>query len=128
MKYTILVSGPCFGTQNSISSFLFSKHLIKKGHFIKSIFFYSDGVYNSNSINFSDNEKINLLKCWKKLHKKFNINLKLCIGSALKRGLVNKDIALERGVDINNIDYCFKITGFTELSEDIMLSDRVIQF
>ncbi|WP_343184001.1 sulfurtransferase complex subunit TusD [Buchnera aphidicola (Ceratovacuna keduensis)] len=128
MKYTILVTGPCYGTQNSISSFLFSKNLIIKKHKIKSIFFYSDGVYNSNIMNFSNHNKINLLKCWKKLSNKFNINLKICIGSSLRRGIFNKDFAIQKGINFENMDLSFKISSFSELAKDILSSERIVQF
>ncbi|WP_343188179.1 sulfurtransferase complex subunit TusD [Buchnera aphidicola (Ceratoglyphina bambusae)] len=128
MKFTILVTGPCYGTQNSISAFLFSKNLLKKGHTIKSIFFYSDGIYNSNIMNFPSFNEINLLKFWKKLSIKFNVKLKVCMNSCLNRGVITNNFALKKKIPFGNLDMQFEPIGFVELSKIIIKSDRIIQF
>ncbi|MDE5286150.1 MAG: DsrE family protein, partial [Buchnera aphidicola] len=48
MNYTILVTGPAYGTQNSSTAFLFCQSVLKLNHILHSIFFYCDGVYNAN--------------------------------------------------------------------------------
>ncbi|BGI51589.1 MAG: sulfurtransferase complex subunit TusD [Buchnera aphidicola (Ceratovacuna japonica)] len=128
MKYTILVTSSFYETQSSISSFLFVKNLILKKHIIKSIFFYSNGVYNSNIISHPYNNRANLLKYWKKLHHKFDIKLKICIGSSFKRGIITEDLSYNKGICTKNIDSSFKISSFSELAKDIISSDRLVQF
>ncbi|MDE5285974.1 MAG: sulfurtransferase complex subunit TusD, partial [Buchnera aphidicola] len=68
MSYTILVTGPAYGTQNSSTAFLFCKSLIKLNHSLNSIFFYCDGVYNANSMNTPAIDEFNLLRSWQDLH------------------------------------------------------------
>ncbi|WP_343189050.1 sulfurtransferase complex subunit TusD [Buchnera aphidicola (Chaitoregma tattakana)] len=128
MQYTILVTGPIYGTQNSISSFLFVKSLIKKKHIVRSIFFYADGVYNANIMSSPNYNEIDLLKFWKKISIENNIILKLCIGSSIKRGLIIKNLVKKKGILTRNVDENFKSMGLLELSKDIILSDRVVQF
>ncbi|WP_422667572.1 sulfurtransferase complex subunit TusD [Buchnera aphidicola] len=128
MSYTILVTGSAYGTQNASSAFLFCKSIIKLNHILYSIFFYCDGVYNSNRMIQPAVDEFNLMQAWKMLNKKYNIKLYVCISSALRRGIIedkkNSGLDIEKG----NIDTSFQVSGLIELADSIQKSDRTIQF
>ncbi|CAL4325823.1 Sulfurtransferase TusD [Buchnera aphidicola (Protaphis terricola)] len=127
MNYTILVTGSAYGTQNSSTAFLFSKSLITMGHILNSVFFYFDGVLNANYISQSPIDEFDLIKGWRSLNKKYNVQLYVCSSAALRRGIVEDDNTsniLKKG----NLSPCFQLSGLLELGNSINLSDRLIQF
>ncbi|NIG99322.1 MAG: sulfurtransferase complex subunit TusD [Buchnera aphidicola (Periphyllus acericola)] len=129
MIYTIIVKSSFFSKENSISALLFSKALImKKKHFIKSIFFISDGVLNMNRfLSFTINE-LNLKKKWINFSKKNKVRLNVCFSAALRRGIINIKKKINYENFEGNLGIFFKISSLEKLSRDIQKSDRVIQF
>ncbi|WP_343189417.1 sulfurtransferase complex subunit TusD [Buchnera aphidicola] len=123
MKYLIIVTGPPYGTQNSNTSFLFSKSVIKLGHILYSIFFHFDGVLNANNLISPNNDEFNILQAWKDLYVNYNVKLNLCYSAAMRRGVI-KNIKKK----YSNISSCFKLTGLMKLGFCINKCDRVIQF
>ena len=43
MRYTLLVTGPAYGTQQASSALLFARALLAAGHQLQSVFFLSRG-------------------------------------------------------------------------------------
>lgn len=135
MIFVILVTEAPYNNQNSYSAYLFTKAVIQKKEIIRSIFFYRDGVCNSNkNIKFNDNE-FNLITSWKKLSIKYHIDLYICITSAKKRGLIleEKSSFFNKENFINNnqnniIHSCFKLTTLSTLTKSILTCDRLVQF
>ena len=50
MRYTLLVTGPAYGTQQASSALLFARALLAAGHQLQSVFFYREGVLNANEL------------------------------------------------------------------------------
>ncbi|CAL4323653.1 sulfurtransferase complex subunit TusD [Buchnera aphidicola] len=132
MIYTIIILGPPYGTQNSKTGFLFSKALIDSKHVIKKIFFYGEGILNSNInlfFNFSPEYTFcNIGKMWKDLSIKYSINLSICIGSCIKRGFLKNKNTYKKHYLKKNIASYFHLSNLNDLNESIISSDRVIQF
>lgn len=128
MKYTILVTGPPYGTQNSISAFLFSKQLILENFFLESIFFYATGVYNANCLIYPEKDEHNLMNLWVSLKKNFNVVLNVCISSAYRRGILSNEIAVKTNNLSGNLSNSFNLVGLNDLSVSILASDRIIKF
>ncbi|CAL4324386.1 sulfurtransferase complex subunit TusD [Buchnera aphidicola] len=129
MKYTILVMGPPYGTENAISAFLFSKNLIHfKIHSINSVFFYCNGIYNSNKFLYSSIDEENLVYSWCRFSKKFSINLHVCSNAAYVRGVIDDNLALDLGFSDGNLHKSFHLTGLGTLVSSILKSDRLVQF
>lgn len=128
MKYIIFVTGPPYGTQNAISSFLFSKALLFEKHQIEKIFFYANGTYNANKMLYPDIDDFNIFSEWIKLHKKHKIQLCICSGSAYRRGILSDNIGKKLGFFSGNLSNFFILTGLSELSISIHKCDRIIQF
>ncbi|QCI19046.1 sulfurtransferase complex subunit TusD [Buchnera aphidicola] len=126
MKYTILVTGSLYGTQNASTAFLFCKSLIKMNQTLNSIFFYCDGVLNANIINKVPVDEFDLVEGWQKLHKKYNVQLYVCASAALRRGIVEDNTILQ--FKKGNLAPFFKFSGLLELGNSINISDRIIQF
>ncbi|QJC34978.1 sulfurtransferase complex subunit TusD [Enterobacteriaceae endosymbiont of Donacia piscatrix] len=133
MIFIIFITTAPYNTQNSYSAYSFTKAAIKEKQIVKDIFFYGDGVFNSNkNINFNENE-FNLVNHWKKLKIKYHINLYLCVTSATKRGLIVKNsfyknnlLNYKKTYDI--IDNTFKVTTLSTFTKSVLTCDRLVQF
>jgi len=124
-----MVTSSLYSSQNSISSFIFSRTVISLGHNIHSIFFYGDGVFNGVTTSIMKNvHYIKIEEEWKKLHDAHNVKLYLCINSLIQRGIVKKNTNLSKEKSIKNISRAFSIVGFSRFLQSVQKSDRFIQF
>lgn len=129
MIYTIMVKGPAYGTENSISALLFSRALIiRKKHIIKSIFFYNDGVLNSNKFFSPGVKDYDIKKEWSIFSIQNKVRLNVCFSAALRRGIIGVKETCNQKILEGNLDVFFKISNLDTLSKDIKKSDRIIQF
>ncbi|XBC44314.1 MAG: sulfurtransferase complex subunit TusD [Buchnera aphidicola (Schlechtendalia peitan)] len=128
MKYTLLVSGPPYGTQNSSTAFLFSRAVIVSKNELLSIFFYCDGVLNANKLISFPSDECNLFKKWVHLCQICSVKLNVCVSAAYRRGILNKRVHNKYLQDMNTSESVFSFSGLSELGKYIEKSDRVIQF
>ncbi|XBC39184.1 MAG: sulfurtransferase complex subunit TusD [Buchnera aphidicola (Nurudea shiraii)] len=129
MNFTLLVTGPPYGTQNASTAFLFSKAVLNSKNKLLSIFFHFDGVLNANiDISYCSDE-YNLIEQWINLHHKHSVQLNVCVSAASRRGLCF-DNNIHNGYLKKNNDLwlSFNLTGFSELVKYIEKSDRIIKF
>jgi len=117
MKFAILINEGPFTHQASDSAYRFTAAALAKGHEIYRVFFYNDGVYNSNKLSEPQTDDRNLVSLWSKLGKDHDIDLVVCVAAALRRGI--KDEVLEDG---------FRISGLGQLVEAGIQADRLIVF
>lgn len=117
MKIGILVNEGPFTHQASDSAYRFAEAAIAEGHKIPRVFFYNDGVFNSNKLSEPQSDDRNLVDLWSKLAEKHGIDLVVCIAAALRRGI--KDEVLKEG---------FRISGLGQLVESGIESDRLVVF
>ncbi|MDH3431037.1 MAG: sulfurtransferase complex subunit TusD [Gammaproteobacteria bacterium] len=117
MKFAILINEGPFTHQASDSAYRFTAAALNRGHEIYRVFFYNDGVYNSNKLSSPQTDDRNLVSLWAKLGKEHGIDLVVCVAAALRRGI--KDEVLEDG---------FRISGLGQLVEAGIQADRLIVF
>ncbi|VFP88753.1 Sulfurtransferase TusD [Buchnera aphidicola (Cinara piceae)] len=129
MNYILFVTGPPYGTQNSITAFLFVRSILLLNHHIKKIFFYASGVYNASIMISPPINEFNILNGWMHLKKKYNLELCICPGSAYRRGILSSNKSTIKYKDIQGIcSSSFKLTSLNEFSYSINNCDRIIQF
>jgi tRNA 2-thiouridine synthesizing protein D len=117
MKLAILIKQGPFTHQASDTAYRFTVAALAKGHEIYRVFFYNDGVYNSNKLSEPQTDDRNLVSLWSKLGSEQDIDLVVCIAAALRRGM--KEEILEEG---------FRISGLGQLVEAGIQADRTIVF
>lgn len=117
MKIGILVNEGPFTHQASDSAYHFTKAAIDKGHEIDRVFFYNDGVNNSNKLSEPQSDDRNVVKLWSDMAVEHKVDLVVCVAAALRRGI--KDEILADG---------FRISGLGQLVEMGILSDRLVVF
>ena len=128
MRYTLLVTGPPYGTQNASSALLFTRALMKVGHRLESIFFYHEGVLNANQLSTPDSNEMDIVREWTKLHEKSGVILNICVAAALRRGIINAQEAARLRLENFNLQPGFKLSSLSALSEAVLNCNRLVQF
>ena len=117
MKFGILVNEGPFTHQASDSAYRFVEAALAKGHEVWRVFFYHDGVNNSNKLSEPQSDDRNLVKLWSDLGREHDLDLVVCVAAALRRGI--KDELLAAG---------FRISGLGQLVEAGIQTDRLVVF
>ncbi|USD40879.1 sulfurtransferase complex subunit TusD [Vibrio sp. SCSIO 43135] len=128
LTYSLVVNGPVYGSQSARSAYQFAQAVIEKGHVIKSVFFYQDGVTNGTALSVPANDEFNLTKAWQSMAQQHDIRLETCVAAALRRGILSEDEANQHGLAQHNLAAGFKQAGLGSLAEAMLTQDRVVQF
>ncbi len=117
MKFAIMIKQGPYTHQASDTAYRFTVAALAKGHEIYRVFFYNDGVYNSNKLSEPQTDERNLGALWSDLAAEHKLDLVVCIAAALRRGM--KEEILAEG---------FRISGLGQLVEAGIQADRTIVF
>ncbi len=117
MNFAILINEGPYTHQASDSAYKFVQAALTKGHDVKRVFFYNDGVNNANKFSTPQSDDRNLVALWAKLGKEHGIDLIVCVAAALRRG-IGEDV-LQDG---------FRISGLGQLVEAGIENDRLVTF
>lgn len=128
LSYCILVTGPAYGDQRASSALQFSEALLSRGHYIKTIFFYQNGVYNANRFTTPALDEVNIVRDWQRLSQQHGIKLYTCISASLRRGIVDKTQSFHLNLNGDNMQNKFKLMGLGSLAKAMITCDRFIQF
>nr|WP_237721406.1 sulfurtransferase complex subunit TusD [Vibrio fluvialis] len=123
-----MVNGSVYGTQSARNAYLFAKAVIEKGHTLKSVFFYQDGVQNGSALTAPANDEFDLVKAWQQLADLHQVRLETCVAAALRRGVVSQSEAEQHQLPGANLAAPFEQTGLGSLAEALLSQDRVVQF
>ena len=116
MKLSVLVLEGPYNHQASDSAFHFVNAALEKGHEIRGVFFYNDGVYNSTKLMDPPQDDRHITKRWSEIGAK-GIELIVCVAAAKRRG-ITKEILTPN----------FEISGLGQLVKLIDESDRLVTF
>ncbi|SDB87578.1 sulfurtransferase complex subunit TusD [Acinetobacter boissieri] len=122
MSTLILVTAP--------PSTIFAWHALGLAQALKqksspfTVFFYQDGVYVANALNWVQNDQRNLTHEWQALE----ITLPVCVSAALQRGITDQDNAERHQLNTSNLAAQFKLVGLGDLIEAFGQAERIIQF
>jgi len=128
MRYTLLVTGPAYGTQQASSALLFARALLAAGHQLESVFFYREGVLNANQLTAPANDEYDLVRAWQKLSNEEGVALNICVAAALRRGVADAQEAERLQLSGNNLQPGFELSGLGALAEAALSCDRLVQF
>ncbi|GGB58282.1 sulfurtransferase complex subunit TusD [Shewanella inventionis] len=127
-KFIIQVNGSVYGTSASFRALSFCQHALANGHDIITVFFYQDGVTNSNALTCPASDEIDMHAKWQAFAQQYNITLTNCVSAALRRGVLSQQEAVENGKKHWNSDETFTMGGLGELVVGIEKADRLISF
>ncbi len=128
MQFTLLVTGPAYGTQHASSAWLFAKALLAAGHTLSSVFFYREGVLNANQLTAPASDEFDLVRGWQQLQAEHGVALHICIAAALRRGIADQQQADALALAGANLQPGFELVGLGALAEAALSSERLVQF
>ncbi len=128
MQFTLLVTGPAYGTQHASSAWLFAKALLAAGHTLSSVFFYREGVLNANQLTAPASDEFDLVRGWQQLQAEHGVALHICIAAALRRGIADQQQAEALELAGANLQPGFELVGLGALAEAALSSERLVQF
>lgn len=128
LTYTLLVNEPIYGSQSAKNAYQFALAVIERGHQLKSVFFYQEGVSNGSALTVPANDEFDLAGAWQKLASQHEVRLETCVAAALRRGVVSEDEANQHQLDSHNLAEGFEQAGLGSLAEAMLTHDRVVQF
>ncbi|MEM6161116.1 sulfurtransferase complex subunit TusD [Erwinia sp. P6884] len=128
MRFTLLVTGPAYGTQQASSAYQFAQALLAGGHELESVFFYREGVLNASTLTSPANDEFHLTAAWQTLHQEKGIALNICVAAALRRGVTDEQEAENQGLPAANLADGFQLTGLGALAEAALSCERLVQF
>ncbi|WP_318389062.1 sulfurtransferase complex subunit TusD [Enterobacter sp.] len=128
MRFTILVTGPAYGTQQASSALQFARALLNAGHELISVFFYREGVYNANQLTAPASDEFDVVRAWQQLHTDHGVALEICVAAALRRGVTDETEAQQLGLPCANLQPGFTLSGLGALAQAALTCDRMVQF
>jgi len=117
MKFAIMINEGPYQHQATDTAYLFCKAALEKGHEIRRVFFYHDGVNNASSLTEPPQDDRNIVARWSKLAEEHKLDLVVCVAAALRRGIQEENLAAG-----------FRISGLGQLVEAGIEADRLVTF
>lgn len=128
MIYSLLVlSSPASG-QSAMTASRFAHALLGRGHSIKRIFFLDAGVGNGLATAVFPQDEVDRLQPWVALAQEHDVELVLCIASALKYGTLDETEARRHEKKAAPVHPAFTVSGLGQLVEAAATSDRLVTF
>jgi tRNA 2-thiouridine synthesizing protein D len=128
MIFSLAVYAPPYSSEASDTAYRFAEAALKSGHTLYRVFFYHDGVYNSSALHCPPQDEANRPEQWRALAEAHDIDLVVCIATALKRGLLNESEASRYDKTAFNVANRFDLSGLGQLIDAAQKSDRLVSF
>lgn len=128
MIFSVSILSAPYTDQAAFSAYKFVEAALSKKHEVRRIFFYGEGVLNANHLNTPPQDEINLYEAWKELASSHQVELIVCIASALRRGVLDEDEAKRYEKDGHSMQAPFILSGLGQLMDAAIESDRLITF
>ena len=110
MRFSLMVTGPAYGTQQASSALQFAHALLAAGHELVSVFFYREGVYNANQFTSPASDEFDLVRAWQTLNETRGVALHICVAAALRRGVTDATEAERLGLPGANLQPGFSLS------------------
>lgn len=124
----VAVHGDPATHQASRSALRFVRAAIAAGHRIERVFFQLDGVLNGAAPIRPPEGEADPAAAWQALAGEHDLDLVLCVSSALRRGVLDADEARRAGLAATLVRPGFTISGLGQLVDAALTSDRLVTF
>ncbi|WP_251978478.1 sulfurtransferase complex subunit TusD [Salinicola avicenniae] len=128
MTYALLVQGAPYTHQAALSALRFGRAVVERGHRLKTVFFYHDGVHNASALMTPPQDEVHLAEGWRSLHRGQGTELLVCVAAGLRRGLLDEGEASRHGQIASNVAPPFELTGLGQLLDAMEHHDRMLTF
>lgn len=116
MKFTLLILDGPYNHAATDSAYHTAQAMLRRGHEIRGVFFYHDGVYNVSNASEPPQDDRNIPQRWSDLGAQ-NIDMVVCIAAAKRRGITDALLVPNT-----------RISGLGQLAKMIIESDRLVVF
>lgn len=128
MRFTLIILASSAQHQAPASALRFAQALIESGQDIYRVFFYRDGVQVANALSASPADEMNINAEWNSFASTHQLDMVVCIASAIRRGVLDTTEAKRYGKTASNLHEHFQLSGLGQLIDASLHSDRVITF
>lgn len=128
MQFALLVLGSPWSQQAAATALRFARAALDCGHRVQRVFFYHDGVYTGNALACPSPDTPDYPRQWAALAAEHDIDLVVCIASAVKRGILPASEARRHKRDAANLAPGFGASGLGQMAESLLTCDRVVTF
>jgi len=126
--FALMVLGAPVTSQSVHTAYEFARAALAAGHRILRVFFYHDGVHCGNRLQIPASGETTIAQRWSELAQQHDIDLVICVASALKRGVVDDGEAQRYGKDAANLQAGFGLSGLGQWVDACLQADRVVTF
>ena len=95
---------------------------------IGQVFFYQQGVLHANGMIAPGTGDIHFPTRWATLANQFKFPLRVCVGAATKRGIIDQEQADELGISQPTLHSSFEQVGLGEFFSELHNSSKLVQF
>lgn len=113
------------------------------------LFFYADAAHTANGLRWQSADQLDITKQWQQLAKQYQLELPVCVSTALARGVADSDNSRRHNLSSmltipqsevgdtetalpllspSNIASGFNLVGLSELATRMKEAQRIIQF
>ena len=128
MKYSLLVLGSPQSTPSVRSALRFAEAAVASGHELFRVFFFHDAVTTGNGYIVTPQDQESLPQAWQTFGQTHNVDMVLCISSALRRGVINNRESDRYQLRGANALEGFDLSGLGQWVEAMLVSDRIVTF
>lgn len=128
LKFSLLIAGHAYSSQSADTALKFAEQLILSGHELYRVFFFHDGVHAANTLLTPPQDEESICKRWQQLQSDHQLDLCVCISSALRRGIINEQEAQRYELPAHNLAPGFSIGGLGQWVDACLNSDRTLRF
>lgn len=126
--FALMVLGAPTSSQSPNTALAFARAATAAGHRIARVFFFHDGVHCGNDLAIPTAGQQAIAAQWAELSQQYDIDLVICVASALKRGILNESEAKRYTKSAGNLHPQFELSGLGQWVDACALADRVVTF
>lgn len=128
MIFSLVITGAPHSSNAPCSALRFARAALENGHRIYRIFLQGDGVLCASNLGQAPQDLLDVSVLWQEFAIEHNIDVVVCVASALKRGILNESEAIRYGKGHFNLGAGMEMSGLGQLMDAIQQSDRVMTF
>ena len=121
LKFTLQVNAGPYASEAADLAYHFALAALSKGHCVRRVFFYHEGVYHALAQAAPPADEPNRVARWTELAKDHGVDLVLCSAAAQRRGVWTKE-------EQSQLAPGFRVGGLALLVESILETDRLLVF
>ena len=127
-SFALMVLGAPVSTQAPQTALAFARAAVQGGHRILRVFFFHDGVHCGNQMLVPPAGQQPIAEQWAAFAQQHNIDLVVCVASALKRGVLDAGEAKRYDKHAATLHPAFALSGLGQWIDACVNAERLLSF